>query len=153
MAKQGFKPCYNIIDNVATTAVKTYLDSKNIKTQFVEPNNHCVNAAERSIQTFKNHTITGLCTCDREFPSALWSYIIKQAQDTLNMLRTSRVHPKLSSYHVLEGQHDFNRIPFGPPGTRAMIFNPPEVRTSWGPRALDAWYIGPAWDHYRCMQF
>ena len=22
-----------------------------------------------------------------------------------------------------------------------------------GPRALDAWYIGPAYDHYRCWQF
>ena len=69
------------------------------------------------------------------------------------MLRTSRVHPKLSAFHVLEGQHDYNRVPFGPPGTRATIFNPPELRTSWGPRALDAWYTGPAWMHYRCMHF
>eukprot|EP00978_Attheya_sp_CCMP212_P029928 scaffold108278_cov98-Attheya_sp.AAC.1 len=40
-----------------------------------------------------------------------------------------------------------------PPGTRGTIFNPPESRTSWGPRALDAWYIRSAWDHYRCLTF
>jgi hypothetical protein len=44
------------------------------------------------------------------------------------MLRTSRAHPQLLAYHVLEGAHDFNRVPWAPPGTRATIFNPPETR-------------------------
>ena len=35
------------------------------------------------------------------------------------MLQTSRVHPKISAYHCLEGIHDFNRVPWAPPGTRA----------------------------------
>ena len=69
------------------------------------------------------------------------------------MLRTSRGHPKLSALHVLEGQHDFNRVPFGPSGTRGNIFNPPETRGSYGPRELDCWYVGPAWDHYHGMHF
>ena len=76
LSKRGFKPVYNIIDNVATTAVKTYLESQGIKLQLVEPHNHRVNAAERAIQTFKNHTIAGLCICDKEFPSMLWDKII-----------------------------------------------------------------------------
>ena len=29
----------------------------------------------------------------------------------------------------------------------------PATRTTWGPRATDAWYIGPALDHYRCNRF
>ena len=69
------------------------------------------------------------------------------------MLRTLRVHPKLPAYHVLEGPHDFNRVPFAPPGTRATIFAPPETCTSFGPRAIDCWYVGPAYNHYRCWQF
>eukprot|EP00978_Attheya_sp_CCMP212_P045623 scaffold353781_cov35-Attheya_sp.AAC.1 len=40
-----------------------------------------------------------------------------------------------------------------PPGTRGTIINPPETRSSWGPRAVDAWYLSPAWDHYRCLTF
>ena len=118
LAKRGFKPVYNVIDNVATKAIKTYMENENMKVQFVEPHNHRVNAAERAIQTFKNHTIAGLCVCDRDFPSVVWDKLIRQSQDSLNMLRTSRVHPQLSAFHVLEGQHDFNRVPFGPPGTR-----------------------------------
>ena len=65
------------------------------------------------------------------------------------MLRKSRVHPKLSAFHVLKGQYDFNRVPFGPPDTRGTVFNPPETRGSYVPRALYCWYVGPAWDHYR----
>ena len=121
--------------------------------QFVTPYDHSVNGAEMAIQTFKNHTISGLCICDEEFPSILWCKILKQSQDTLNMLRTSRIHPQLLAFHVLEGQHDFNKVPFGSPGTRATIFNPPAMRGSFGPRAIDGWYIGPAWDHYRSMNF
>ena len=123
MSKRGFKPVYNVIDNVATNAIKKYLESQNIKVQSVTPFDHRVNAAERAIKTFKNHTISGLCICDKELPSILWCKLIQQLQDTLNMLRNSRVHPKLSAFHVLEGQHDFNRMPFGPPGTRGTIFN------------------------------
>ena len=61
--------------------------------------------------------------------------------------------PKISAYHALEGVHDFNRVPFAPPGGRWTIFNPPENRGSWEPRAIDAWYVGPAYNHYRCWVF
>ena len=70
LAKQGFKPTYNIIDNVASKAVQTYLENEaKMKVQLVEPYNHCVNAAERAIQTFKNHMIAGLCTASANFPA------------------------------------------------------------------------------------
>ena len=69
------------------------------------------------------------------------------------MLRTSRVHPKLSAYHVLEGPHDLNTVPFAPPGTRATILNPPETRTSWVPREIYVWYLRPPYDHYRAWFF
>ena len=153
LTNRGFRPCFNIIDNVASKSVQTYLEGNGIKMQLVEPHNHRVNAAERAIQTFKNHLISGFCTIDKHCPAAIWSKFIPQAQDSLNMLRTSRVHPKVSAYHVLEGVHDFNRVPWCPIGTRATVFNPPETRTSWGTRALDAFYVLLAPKHYRCWQF
>ena len=64
LSKRGFKPVYNVIDNVETNAIKTYLESEKIKVKFVTPYYHRVNAAERVIQTFKNHTISCLCICD-----------------------------------------------------------------------------------------
>ena len=57
------------------------------------------------------------------------------------------------AYHVLEGVYDYNRVLFAPPGTPVTVFNPPEIRDSWEPRALDAWYVGPAYNHYRCWKF
>ena len=148
LSKRGFRPTFNIMDNIASKAIRTYLESHSIDFQLVKPHNHRANKAERAVQTFKNHLIAGLCTCDTNFPLLLWSHLVRQAQDSLNMLRTSRVHPKLSAYHVLEGPHNFNRVPFAPPGTRATIFAPPETRTSFGPRAINCWYDGPAYDHY-----
>ena len=152
LTKQGFKPSFNIIDNVVSKAIKKYLDEEEIKMQAVEPNNHRVNAAEHAIQTFKNHFVAGLSIGDKDFPTISWCKLIQQAQDS-HLLRTSRVHPKVSAFHILEGVNNFNRNPWAPPATRATIFNPPETHTAWGSCALGAWYIGPVWDHYRCLKF
>jgi hypothetical protein len=149
----GFKPRFNVLDNEASSAITKYLSTKGIKWQFVPPNEHRVNAAERAIQTFKNHFIAGLCTTDRYFPFQLWDKLLPQAQDSLNMLRTSRVDPSKSAYEVLEGPHDFNRHPWAPPGCRAVIHEPADNRTSWGPRGTDAYYMSPATDHYWSYNF
>ena len=123
----------------------------NIK--LVGPHNHRVNTADKAIQSSKNHLIAGLFTSDASFPALLWNKIVPQSQDSLNMLRTSRVHPKLSAYSVLEGIHDFNRHQRSPPGPRATIFNPPETRIFFGACAIDAWCIGPAPQYYRYYNF
>ena len=116
------KPTLNIIDNEASRAVQTYIKSKDVDWQLVEPDNHRVNAAERAIQTFKNHFLAGLATVDRAFPLQLWCYLLFQAEMTLNMLRTSRTDPSKSAYEILEGAFDFNKTPLAPPGTKALIY-------------------------------
>ena len=138
LAEGGFKPVFNIIDNIASKAIRAYLKEAKVGLQLVEPNNHIANAGERVIQTFKNHFISGLCIGDREFPTILWSILVDQAVRLMNMMRTSRVHPNLPTDHVLEGVHDLNKNPLAPPATRARILNPPNVRASWEQRALDA---------------
>eukprot|EP00804_Cyclotella_cryptica_P024589 CCRYP_001603-RA/>CCRYP_001603-RA protein AED:0.24 eAED:0.18 QI:0/0/0/1/1/1/2/0/837 len=153
LAAKGFKPQFNVLDNEASHAITEYLRQQNIKWQFVPPNEHRVNAAEQAIQTFKNHLIAGLCSTDRDFPSQLWDKLLQQAQDSLNMLRTSRIDPTKSAYEILEGPHDFNRNPWAPPGCRAILHKPATTRTSWGPRGTDAWYISPAMHHYRSYEF
>ena len=41
-----------------------------------------------------------------------------------------------------------------PPGTRAVLLVDPTTRELWGTRGIDAWYIGPSFDHYRnCIFF
>jgi hypothetical protein len=144
----------NITDNQAVTALKDYLAKEQCAWQSVGPNNHRVNAAERAIQTFKNHFISGLCTTNKNFPLQLWDQLATQeAQDTLNLLRTSRHDPSKSAYAALNGAYDFNKWPMAPPGTKAIIWESPTSRQSWAPRGIDAWYVGPAKDHYRLYRF
>ena len=118
ITNRGFKPIFNIIDNVASEAITVYLREENIKVQLVEPHNNQVNASERAIQTFKNNFIAGLSIVDEKFPTIIWSYLIRYTQKSLNLLRTSRVHPQLLAYQLLEVTHEFNRHPWDLPETR-----------------------------------
>ena len=120
----------------------------------MEPSNHRVNATERAIQTFKNHFISGLCTTDENWPLQLWDQLTHQATITLNLLRTSRVDPTKSAYEQIHrAKYDWNKHPVAPPGTRAIVYEAPDSRASWGPRGTDAWYCGPELDHYRNCKF
>ena len=72
LTSRGFKPKFNILDNIASKAIVKFLKNDcKIGMQLVEPNNPRANAAERAIQTFKNHMIAGFCTFDSNFPIAL----------------------------------------------------------------------------------
>jgi hypothetical protein len=37
-----------------------------------------------------------------------------------------------------------------PLGTKAIIYEDSDTRTSWAPHGLDAWFLGSSKDHYRC---
>jgi len=75
--------------------------------QLVPPHNHRANASERAIQTFKNHFKAGLGSVDPDFPMGEWDRLLPQAFLTLNLLRRSRINPKLSAHAFIFGQFDF----------------------------------------------
>jgi hypothetical protein len=62
LTAKGLKPTFQTMDNEASTALKHFLHSKDIEFQLVAPHVHRKNAAERAIQTFKNHFIAMLCS-------------------------------------------------------------------------------------------
>jgi hypothetical protein len=80
----------------------------------------------------------------------LWHRILPQAVITLNMLRTSRINPKLSAATHIFGQHDYKIAPMAPPGTVIIAHETPGRRQTWAPHGQDGWYIGPSLEHYRC---
>ena len=153
LESKGFKPKFHVTDNECSQRIKRYLQSQGATHQAVPADAHGANAAERAVQTFKNHFIAGLATVDPQCPIQLWDEFIEQAQNTLNMLRTSRVNPKLSAYEILEGPYNFNKVPLAPPGTKAIVYIDPKNRTTWGVHGEDAFYVGPAPGHYRCYKF
>ena len=150
LVDRGFTPQHQRLDNEASARFKSNLRQKGIDFQLVPPHNHRRNAAERAIQTFKNHFVSILCGTDPRFPLNLWCHLIPQATTTLNLLRSSRLNPRLSAHAHLNGNFDFNRTPMAPLGTRVVLHETPGQRQSWAPHGIDGWYIGLAPEHYRC---
>ncbi len=103
---KGFKPKLNIMDNQATNHIKKFLTKNKCKLHVIEPYNHRVNAAKHAIQTFKAAFIGALATTDSDFPLQLWDRLTPQVDDTLKMLRASRVDPTKSAYKILNGPYD-----------------------------------------------
>lgn len=153
LEKKGFKVKLNVMDNQATKNIMKFLDEKGCKTQLVEPHNKRLNAAERAIQTWKDALISVLATTDSDFPLQLWDRLTPQVQDTVNLMRASRIDPTMSAYEALNGPYDWNRYPMAPLGCKAIIYEDGETRGSWGARGVDGWYLGPSKNHYRCDHY
>ena len=148
----GLRPRLQKLDNECSTILKEFMQQEEIDFQLVPPGIHRRNAAERAIRTFKNHFIAGLCSTNKEFPMHLWDRLLPQAVLTLNLLRGSRLNPKLSAHTQVHGVFDYNRTPIAPPGIKVQVHEKPDDRKSWSPHSVDGWYIGPAPEHYRCYR-
>jgi len=108
----------------------------------VPPDMHRRNAAEKAIQTFKDHFIAILCGVDTAFPLHLWDKLLPQVELTVNLLRQATAVPTVSAYAYLWGPHDFNKMPLAPLGCAVLIHDKPAKRQSWATHASDGWYIG-----------
>ena len=76
-----------ILDNEVSGELKAAMEKRKASFQLVPPHSHRANAAERAIQTFKNHYKSGLASLDPDFPVQEWDRLLDQAFLTLNLLR------------------------------------------------------------------
>jgi hypothetical protein len=95
LCDRGLRPKLQKLDNKAYAVLQHAMREENIDYQLVPLHVHRHNAAERAIQTFKNHFIAGLCSVDPNFPLQLWNCLLLQATTTLNLLRASRLNSPL----------------------------------------------------------
>jgi hypothetical protein len=151
LSRGGSSPNIYILDNEFAMDLRSSMEKYNVTYQLVPPHVHRRNAAERAIQTFKHHFLAILASCDLNFPISEWDRLLDQAETTINLLRNSRVNPKLSSYAYLFGNFDFNTTPLAPPGTRVQVQIKTGQRGSWSYHSEDGWYVGRSPDHYRCV--
>ena len=149
---RGHAPELHILDNECSLDLKIAFLSNKIAFQRVPPHEHRVNAAERAIRTFKNHFIASLCTVDTTFPMTEWDRLLPQVTLTLNLLRSSRIHPTLSAHASLHGNFDYNKTPIAPIGTRVIAHVTADKRPTFGVHGHIGWYIGPSMEHYRCYK-
>ena len=140
-----------MLDNECSNELKSAFFKHDIGFQLDKPHLHRADAAERAIRTFKEHFKAGLASLDPDFPVREWDRLIPQGEMTLNLLRASRINPKLSAFAHLFGMFDYNKTPIVPPGTKIVAHLKPDTRSSWAANGEEGWTIGPALDHYRCL--
>jgi hypothetical protein len=73
-----------------------------------------------------------------------------QVQNTLNLLRASRINPNILAYEAFNGPYNCDCYPLAPPGYKAIIYEAPAVLGSWALQGTAAWYLVPSKDHCQC---
>jgi hypothetical protein len=149
MTTKCFKPKLQTMDNEASAAQKKYFTEKEMSYQLAPPHCHRTNAAERAIRTIKEHFKAGLATVNTDFLAHLWDRLLPQAEITLNLLRSSRLHPQLSASAHYHDLIDYNKTAFGPPDCKIIAHEKPSQRRTWDPHDQPGWSLGPAMNHYR----
>jgi hypothetical protein len=91
----------HIVDNETSLECREYFFSQWLLVQFVPPQIHSTNPAERTVRTAKNHIIALLSTTHPDFPDDLWDRLLPHAEITLNLLRPYRPDPSLSAWSGL----------------------------------------------------
>ena len=96
-----------------------------------------------------NRTSFALAALDAKFPMPMWDHLIEQIIITINLLRQSKVHPHVSAWVHYKGFLDYNATPMVPAWCKVLTHEPVKNGTSWGFRAIEGQYTGPATHHYR----
>ena len=127
-----------MLENECSASLKDYMLRKGIIFQLVPPHLHQKNSAERAIQTFKYHLISGITSYNPDLPLHLWDRLLSQSTLTLNLLRPSRINPRLSAEAQINGAFDLNITPLAPPGKKALIYESAANRRTWASMGLTA---------------
>ena len=121
LSERGLAPKMHYLDNKCPKVLQKNMTEKDESFQLVPPHLHSRNSAERAIHTFKNHFIAGLASVNKHFPVHLWCRLLPHCLLALNLLRPSRINPKLSAYAQLNSAFNFNRTLLAPPITKIII--------------------------------
>jgi hypothetical protein len=131
--------------------LKHVFTANDVEYQLVTPHCHRRNAAERAIKTFKEHFVAGLSSVDPTFPLHLRDILLPQAEITLNLLQTLRLHPQLSAASLFYGLVDYNKKAFAPPGCKIIAHEKAGKRRTWAPHGQHRYSLGPEMHHYQCQ--
>ena len=119
------------IDNECPEALKCFFRTNSIYFQIFPPNYHCTNQAEKTIDTWKCHFLSGINGVEPNPPLHIWCRLLPQATQTLNLLHRSRTNPRLSAEAQLNGAFDYNWNPMATPGTNILIHETSQQRKKW----------------------
>ena len=130
---RAFTKCYDSLQKNGHTARLLHLDNEvsheliatieknRLAYQLAFPGDHRLNEAERAIQSFKAHFIAIRSGANPDFLKNCWDLLLDYAVLTLNLLRPSRINPKISAYTQIHGAFDFNKTPLSPAGCKVVV--------------------------------
>ena len=121
LKERNFKPKLHVMENECSKAVQTFIKEQEVPIQLVEPGDHHVNAAEIVVKTGKYHLISSLATVAKSIPLQLWFQYMPQIEITLNILRTCRRDPAISTSKALNGLFDYSKTPLVPIESPAVL--------------------------------
>ena len=116
------------------------------------PNLHRRNVAERAIRTFKAHFLEILAGVDPNFLKFMWDNLLVETELKINLLRQATLNPSMSAWEYFNGAFDYTATPLGPIGCKLIIHTTSNKRKSWDQRGREGFSVGPALQHYRCIQ-
>ena len=120
--------------------------------QLVPPNVHRRNVAERAIRTFKAHFLAILAGVDPNLPKYMWENLLVQTELTIKLLQKATLKPSMPAWEYFNGAFDYTATPLGPIGCNIIIHATSNKRKSWDQRGREGFSVGPALQHYHCIQ-
>ena len=152
MVKAGVAPKSHMMDNEYSDDLKTVLNKAELTYQLVPPHIHRANKAERAIHILKGHLKAGLATLDPDFLIQERDRLFDQCELILNLLRASKLNPKLSAWVYLFGEFDYMKTPLAPSGSKFLVHSKTSQRGTWAPNGEEWWIVGYSTEHYRCIK-
>jgi hypothetical protein len=141
-----------VLNNECSAAMKACIKENGIDYECVPPGQHRHNQAEQAIQTFKAHFISILANVDDKFPLLLWCHLLEPTELTLNLLRQSRVAPKILAFAHVHGTHNYMQKPFALIGCVIQTHVKPEDRLSRDKRLEPGFNLGTSMEHHQCFR-
>ena len=117
--------------------------------ELAPPHNHGENVTERSNHRCKNNLIAGISGANPYFLMTLWDSLISQANIAINLIRNSRINPKLSACTQIVGQLDYDRKKLSLPCCKRIVHETTAKIKTWAVHGTKSYYTSPTLQYCR----
>ena len=153
LTEKGHQVDVQILDNeVSTEFKKTILDDWDATYQLVPPNVHQRNIADKAIRIFKADCISVLDGVYPNFPKLMSDNLLVQTELTINLIWLATLNPSMSAWEYFNDAFDFTATTLGTIGCKLIMHTTKNKLESWDHREREGFSVGPALEHYRCIQ-
>ena len=82
----------------------------------------------------------------------MWDNLLVQTELKINLLRQATLSPSISAWEYFNRDFYYTATPLGPISCKIIIHTTSNKRKQWDQRGRDGFSVGPALQHYRCIQ-